>query len=93
MQSKMTEEIHLYDFDLLNHIIEDNSKIENIENMMIPRVINLVEYIQKIIEFPKKPFSFASRILKLYSNIMSSCDSKKVNDLVIDLIMKEEPFF
>lgn len=45
MQSKMTEEIHLYDFDLLNHIIEDNSKIENIQNMMIPRVINLVEYI------------------------------------------------
>lgn len=93
MSSKFSEEITLFDFDLLNHIIEGNTKIKSISTIMTPKILNLVSYIHKIIEFPKKPLNFAPTILKAYSNIIASCESTKVNDLVIDLILKEESFF
>ncbi len=93
MQSKMTEEITLYDFELLNHVIEGNQRIKELSNIMVPKILNLIEYIQKIIEFPKKPFNFAPMILKTYSNIIANCDNTKVNDLVVDLILKEDSFF
>jgi hypothetical protein len=93
MQSKMSEKITMFDFDLINHIIEGNAKITNLSTILTPKITGLVSYIHKIIEFPKKPFDFAPTILKVYSNIISTCDSTKVNDLVIDLILKEESFF
>lgn len=93
IQSKMPLKITLYSFDLLNSIIEDNGKIMNISTIMIPKIIELVSFIQKIIEFPKKPFDFASTILQVYSNIIASCDNTKINDLIIDNILKEESFF
>lgn len=37
--------------------------------------------------------TYASKILKVYSNIIANCDSAKVNDLIIDIILKEESFF
>ena len=93
MQSKMTQDITLYDFELLNHVIEGNLRIKELSNIMVPKILNLIEYIQKIIEFPKKPFNFAPMILKTYSNIIANCDNTKVNDLVVDLILKEDSFF
>jgi hypothetical protein len=93
MQSKMLDEINLYDFDLLNHIIENNQRIKHMSTMLTPKITELVLYLQKIVEFPKKPFIFAPRILKVYSNIIANSDSTKVNDLVVDLILREEEFY
>lgn len=77
----------------MNHVIDNNTKIKNISTILIPKITSLISYIHKIIEFPKKPMNFAPMILKIYSNIIASCDNSKVNDKVIDLILKEESFF
>ncbi len=93
MQSKMTEEINLFDFDLLNCIIENNCKIKHMSTIIVPKIADLVLYLLKIVEFPKKPLSFAGPILKVYSNIISCSDCQKVNDLIVDIVLREEAFF
>jgi len=63
MQSKMISQIHLFDFELMNHVIDNNLKIKNTSALLIPKLTNLVSYIHKIIDFPKKPVIFAPMIL------------------------------
>ena len=93
MISKMESEINVFDFDLINNIIENNNKIKQMSNILIPKITDLVLYLHKIVEFPKKPYIFAFNILKVYSNIIANSDNNKVNDLVIDIILREEEFF
>lgn len=61
--------------------------------ILAPKIHSLVIYLLKIIEFPKKPYIFANKILKVYSSIISNSDSQKINDLVVDIILREEEFF
>ena len=93
MQSKLFEEVNLFDFELLNIIIENNYKIKHMTTNVIPKINDLVLYLLKIVEFPKKPFMFAPKILKVYSNIIANSDSQKINDLIVDVILREEGFF
>lgn len=71
----MIDDINLFDFDLLNYVIENNYKIKHMSTITIPKIMNLVLYLLKIVEFPKKPFIFAPKILKVYSNIIANSDS------------------
>lgn len=36
------------------------------------RIIKLIEYLNRIIEFRKKPVEFGYRLLKVYSNILAN---------------------
>ena len=51
----MIKEINLNDFELLNNIINNNPKIRKMNSNLQARIIKLIEYINKIIEFRKKP--------------------------------------
>lgn len=93
MQSRMVDEVNLFDFDLLNYIIENNTKIKRMTTTLLPKIMSLVLYLHKIVEFPKKPMMYAPKILQVYSNIIANSDSTKVNDLVVDIILREEEFF
>jgi len=64
----------------MNHVIDNNLKIKNTSAILIPKLTNLVSYIHKIIDFPKKPVIFSPMILKVYSNIIANCDNTKIND-------------
>lgn len=63
MQSKMNEEINLLDFDLLNHIIENNTRIKEMDTTLMPKITNLISYLNKIVDFPKKPLMYGPKIL------------------------------
>jgi len=93
MQSKMTEEVDLFDFELLNTIIENNQKIKRMSASTSPKIDSLVLYLLKVVEFPKKPLLFAPRILKVYSNVIANSDNQKINDLIVDVVLREEEFF
>ena len=93
MESKLIKEINLYDFDLLNNIINNNPKIRKMNSNLQARIIKLIEYINKIIDFRKKPTIFGFKVLKVYSNIIANSESDSVNDLVIDILLREESFF
>eukprot|EP00347_Sterkiella_histriomuscorum_P006717 403351704 len=93
MVSKMAYQISLFDFELLNCMLDDNAKIKQVSSTMCSKLNYLISYIHKIIEFPKKPLKLAPQILKVYSNIIANCDNAKINDQIVDLILKEEVFF
>ena len=60
---------------------------------LITKIEQLITYLLRVVEFPKKPEMFSSKILNVYSNIIANSDCNKINDLVVDIILKEENFF
>ena len=93
MESKMKKEINLNDFELLNNIINNNPKIIKMNSNLQSKIIKLIQYMSRIIEFRKKPEIFSFKLLKFFSNILANSESDDVNVIIIDLILKEDKFF
>lgn len=89
----MPKEINLNDFEMLNNIINNNPKIRMMNSNLQTRIINLIKYMNKIIEFRKKPVIFSFKILKFFSNILANSDSDVVNDLILEILLREDEFF
>ena len=59
--------------------------------IMIPRIQNFVLYLIKLVDFNLTHQS--NEILRIFANIIAISDSSKINDLILDLILKEEKYF